>query len=90
MPDQRPLMRRSREDRGQQLVEFEPLPARWHRKRLGFEVLMQSGNDNRPTHLHQTRTPVFGVQRSPVDANRGIASENRAERLGRSCILILH
>lgn len=42
MIDQRPLMRRSREDPSQHQVEFDPIdiPAHWHR-RLGFDVVLQ-------------------------------------------------
>lgn len=42
MTDQCPLLRRSREDRSQHQVEFEPIdiPERGHR-RLSFDVVMQ-------------------------------------------------
>lgn len=89
MSDQRPLMRRSREDssRHRSNSSRSTFPPRWHRKLLGFDVLVQRGKNNRPTDLHQARTPVFGARRSNFDADRSITSENRAARLGRSRIL---
>jgi hypothetical protein len=45
-----------------------------------------NGKTNRSSHLHQARTPVFGLWRSSFDTDRSIISEKRPERLDRSCI----
>lgn len=85
MTDQRPRMRRSREDRSH--TRWNSSQSTSLRADIGNVSVSRSccsatDKTNRSSHLYQARTAVFGARgRSDFVADRSIASENRAERL---------
>lgn len=89
MSDQRPLMRalvRTAVGTCRIRANRHPCTLAW--KLLGFGVLVQREREGPPVSTSSSSASTrFGARRSNFDADRSIASETRADRLGRSCSL---